>query len=236
MGRQNERAAIREEVAACKCDFSQAAGAASTLIKVDPGRSNITDPASAQGGAALSLTDVGIAVRRRSAMRRVAHRAGDVPLPVLRALRPAGWTASMMGCTHWWVPSHRATRSTLTCAPAGRGARAGQAGAPQQPCNPYFGSTLPEAYFRPDRRTAKPSRAAAVQGWRAAPPAGLVLDWREHDGSIGRLGASTRTPAAWVPHGRSAVRVCPHLIRSPTRHSRCAPAAGRVRTRRARRL
>jgi hypothetical protein len=32
-------------------------------------------------------------------------------------------------------------------------------------------------------------RAAAVQGWRAAPPEGLVLDWREHDGSIGRLGA-----------------------------------------------
>src|SRR4029450_10410748 len=47
----------------------------------------------------------------------------------------------------------------------------------------------PEAYSRPDRRTAKPSRAAAVQGWRAAPPEGLVLDWREHDGSIGRLGA-----------------------------------------------
>jgi len=57
-----------------------------------------------------------------------------------------------------------------------------------EPCNPYSGSTPPEAYSRPDRRTEQPSRAAAVQGWRAAPPEGLVLDWLEHDGSIGWLG------------------------------------------------
>src|ERR1700680_4392844 len=84
---------------------------------------------------------------------------------------------------------------------------AGQSRRPSAASNPYSGSTPPEAYSRPDRRTAKPSRAAAVQGWRAAPPEGLVLDCREHDGSIARLGASRRPPAARVPHGRGGVEV-----------------------------
>ena len=82
----------------------------------------------------------------------------------------------------------RAPRGTQLSAPAGYDVRAGQSRRPSTASNPYFGSTPPEAYFRPDRRTEQPSRAAAVQGWRAAPPEGLVLDGREHDGSIGRLG------------------------------------------------
>src|SRR5215510_9552976 len=33
---------------------------------------------------------------------------------------------------------------------------------------PYFGSTPPEAYFRPDRKTREPTRAAAVKDGRHA--------------------------------------------------------------------
>jgi hypothetical protein len=80
----------------------------------------------------------------------------------------------------------RAPRGTQPSTPI---ARAGQSRLPLEACNPYSGSTPPEAYSRPDRTWEQPLRAAAVQGWRAAPPEGLVLDWREHDGSIGRLGA-----------------------------------------------
>jgi len=80
----------------------------------------------------------------------------------------------------------RAPRGTQPSTPI---ARAGQSRLPLEACNPYSGSTPPEAYSRPDRTWEQPLRAAAVRGWRAAPPEGLVLDWREHDGSIGRLGA-----------------------------------------------
>lgn len=80
----------------------------------------------------------------------------------------------------------RAPRGTQPSTPI---ARAGQSRLPLEACNPYSGSTPPKAYSRPDRTWEQPLRAAAVQGWRAAPPEGLVLDWREHDGSIGRLGA-----------------------------------------------
>jgi hypothetical protein len=55
-----------------------------------------------------------------------------------------------------------ASASTL----AGGEVRAGQAGAPRRASNPYFGSTPPEAYFRPDRRTSRPARAAAVKDGR----------------------------------------------------------------------
>jgi hypothetical protein len=56
------------------------------------------------------------------------------------------------------VPS--TTRGTLEpSTPAGDDARAGQAGAPQRASNPYFGSTPPEAYFRPDRQNILRRRA-----------------------------------------------------------------------------
>ena len=141
-------------------------------------------------------------------MRRVAHRAGDVPLPVLRALRPVGWTA--------------------TCAPAGRGARVGQAGAPQQPCNPYFGSTPPELTSAPtaEQRSRRAQRRCKDGAQRH--PQGSSLTGAS---TMAASGGSGPPRAPQQPGCRTG-----GLIRSPTRHSRCAPAAGRVRTRRARRL
>jgi len=38
----------------------------------------------------------------------------------------------------------------------------------RRPLGPHFGSTPPEAYFRPDRRTSRPTRAAAVMDGRHA--------------------------------------------------------------------
>src|SRR5262249_6837920 len=119
-------------------------------------------------------------------------------------------------------------------------------GVPSEACIPYSGSTPPEAYSRPDHKTEQPSRAAAVQGWRAAPPEGLVLDWREHDGSIGRLGGPDGATHTRLPQGKSRRRVAGGMsgsaggvtsVRSPfPKDPCCAPAAARARRPRARRL
>jgi hypothetical protein len=50
---------------------------------------------------------------------------------------------------------------------------------------PFFCSTAPQAFFRPDRRHVWPPRAAAVNdGPSLGPPEGLVIDGREHGGML----------------------------------------------------
>jgi hypothetical protein len=57
----------------------------------------------------------------------------------------------------------------------------------------FFCSTAPQSFFRPDRRHVWPSRAAGVKDGRfLQPPEGLVLDGREHDGSLVSIGARKR--------------------------------------------
>jgi len=51
---------------------------------------------------------------------------------------------------------------------------------------PFFCSTAPQAFFRPDRKMPKPTRAAAVKDGAFLPcrPKGLVLDGREDGGML----------------------------------------------------
>ena len=51
---------------------------------------------------------------------------------------------------------------------------------------PFFCSTAPQAFFRPDRKMPKPTRAAAVKdgAFFGAAREGLVLDGREHGGML----------------------------------------------------
>jgi hypothetical protein len=91
--------------------------------------------------------------------------------------------------------SCRARGTNEPSTPAGDDARAGQAGAPPRVSNPYFCSTPPEAYFRPDRRTSRAGAHSSGQGRPARQPRGSLaasrplLDGCEHGGPIGRLGA-----------------------------------------------
>jgi len=51
---------------------------------------------------------------------------------------------------------------------------------------PFFCSTAPQAFFRPDRKMPKPTRAAAVKdgAFFSAARKGLVLDGREDGGML----------------------------------------------------
>jgi len=64
---------------------------------------------------------------------------------------------------------------------------------------PFFCSTAPQAFFRPDRRLARPPRAAAVNdGPSLGPPGGLVIDGREHGGRAWWSRASEVCVARWL--------------------------------------
>ena len=64
------------------------------------------------------------------------------------------------------------------------------------PLVPFFGSTAPQAFFRPDRKMPRPPRAAAVKvGRRSAHQTHCVasrprLDSSEHGGTIDPSGPS----------------------------------------------
>jgi len=69
--------------------------------------------------------------------------------------------------------------------------------APAKPAPPssYFGSTPPEAYFRPDRKTSRAAARSSGQGRPARRRRGLLtasrplLEGCEHGGPLRRLGA-----------------------------------------------
>jgi hypothetical protein len=60
-----------------------------------------------------------------------------------------------------------------------------------KPGRPFFCSTPAEPFFRPDRSSTAPSCRVAVKDGRAfrGHPKGLVLDGREHDGTLWGFGA-----------------------------------------------
>jgi hypothetical protein len=94
-----------------------------------------------------------------------------------------------------------------------------QAGAPPRASNPYFGSTPPEAYFRPAEHL-EPTRAAAVKDGRHAsvearsPLPGRSLTAASTPAAIGGSGPEGHHPNPGLPHGKPH-RGCVAFVRSP---------------------
>src|SRR5262245_8900791 len=77
-------------------------------------------------------------------------------------------------------------------APLGVCARAGSSRRPSAGLHPYFCSTPPEAYFRPDRRRREPARAEAV---KADPLQGPPVDAKHRFAMTGLALTASSTAA-----------------------------------------